>query len=110
MAGASVCVARYHRTPAKIPLQRTLGPGKLTPQKWPHHQKSEPRAEARAGQPVLELGAFRRLLQMKPLLDLEQPFDPHAPAEVEWSFEANAPRLRRTHRVRPARPDRKRVA
>src|SRR3546814_16116805 len=41
---------------------------------------------------------------MKPLLDLEQPFDPHAPGEVGWSFEANDPRLRRNHRVRPARP------
>src|SRR3546814_18453344 len=48
-------------------------------------------------------GAFGRLLQMKPFLDLEQPFDAHAPGEVAGPFEANDPSVGRNNRVGPAR-------
>src|SRR3546814_5900415 len=46
-------------------------------------------------------GAFGRLLQMKPFLDLEQPFDAHAPGEVAGPFEANDPSVGRNNRVGP---------
>src|SRR3546814_15482581 len=48
-------------------------------------------------------GAFGRLLQMKPFLDLEQPFDAHAPGEVAGPFEANDPSVGRNNSVGPAR-------
>src|SRR3546814_14901386 len=48
-------------------------------------------------------GAFGRLLQMKPFLALEQPFDAHAPGEVAGPFEANDPSVGRHNRVGTAR-------